>query len=102
MLDQTPHSMFWNYDAVGYIAMGLAALALVPALGTTGFERWVRRACLAHALVTPLISIVYFAPRFSETLLFLGFPWAVTAPVFMLMVALLLRRLGSGEGGGSR
>ena len=23
VLEQTPHSMFWNYDAIGYISMGL-------------------------------------------------------------------------------
>ena len=26
LLEQTPHSMFWDYDAIGYIAMGLAVL----------------------------------------------------------------------------
>ena len=25
-------------------------------------------------------------------LLFLGFPWAITAPLFMLMIAIMLRR----------
>ncbi len=39
-----------------------------------------------------LIGIVYFSPTFSNTLLFLGFPWAVTAPLFMLMLAIMLRR----------
>ncbi|OFW43723.1 MAG: hypothetical protein A3J28_17340 [Acidobacteria bacterium RIFCSPLOWO2_12_FULL_60_22] len=58
ILDQTPHSMFWNYDAVGYISMGLATLVAVPALSSTGFERWVRMSFIANALVTPLISIV--------------------------------------------
>ena len=92
LLDQTPHSLFWNYDAVGYIAMGLATLVAVPALSKVGFERWVRLSFIAHALVTPLISIVYFYPTFSTKLLFLGFPWAVTAPLFMLMLAIMLRR----------
>lgn len=91
MLEQTPHSLFWDYDAVGYIAMGLACLFAVPAVGNTGFERWVRRSLIANALVTPLISIVYFYPTFSSRLLFLGFPWAITAPLFMLMLALMLR-----------
>jgi uncharacterized protein (TIGR03382 family) len=92
LLDQTPHSLFWNYDAVGYIAMGLATLVAVPALSKVGFERWVRLSFIAHALVTPLISIVYFHPTFSTKLLFLGFPWAITAPLFMLMLAIMLRR----------
>lgn len=91
ILEQTPHSMFWDYDAIGYIAMGLAALFAVPALDKVGFERWTRVACIAHAIVTIPISIVYFAPTFSTGLLFLGFPWAVTAPLFMAMLALSLR-----------
>jgi heme/copper-type cytochrome/quinol oxidase subunit 4 len=92
VLEQTPHSMFWDYDAVGYVAMGLACLLAVPAVDGVGFERWVRRSLIANALVTPLISIVYFYPTFSSRLLFLGFPWAVTAPLFMLMLAIMLRR----------
>jgi len=98
ILDQTPHSLFWNYDAVGYISMGLATLVAVPALSRTGFERWVRMSFIAHALVTPLISIVYFYPTFSTNLLFLGFPWAVTAPLFMLLLAIMLRRKQTGVG----
>ena len=92
ILEQTPHSMFWNYDAVGYIAMGLATLFAVPAVGNVGFEKWVRLSLIANALVTPLISIVYFYPMYSTKLLFLGFPWAITAPLFMLMVAIMLRK----------
>ena len=92
VLEQTPHSLFWDYDAMGYISMGLACLLAVPAVNNVGFERWVRRSLIANALVTPLISIVYFYPTFSTGLLFLGFPWAITAPLFMLMLALMLRR----------
>jgi hypothetical protein len=92
VLGQYPHSLFWDFDAAGYIFMGLASLVAVPALERTGFERWVRWALLANALVTPLIGIVYFAPTFSTRLLFLGFPWAITAPLFMFMLALALRR----------
>ena len=92
ILQQTPHSLFWDYDAVGYISMGLTTLLAVPALSGSGFERWVRMSFIAHALVTPLISIVYFYPTFSQRLLFLGFPWGVTAPLFMLLLAILLRR----------
>ncbi|MGD8698204.1 MAG: hypothetical protein PVJ43_02870 [Gemmatimonadales bacterium] len=92
VLEQTPHSLFWNYDAIGYISMGLATLVAIPALGNTGFERWVRMSFIAHALVTPLISIVYFYPTYSQNLLFLGFPWAITAPLFMVLLAIMLRR----------
>lgn len=91
VLDQTPHSLFWNYDAIGYIAMGLAAGFALPAIGKTGFERWVRISLIIHVLTTPLIAVVYFYPTFSTRLLFVGAPWAITAPVFMLMLALLLR-----------
>jgi hypothetical protein len=94
VLDQTPHSLFWDYDAVGYIAMGIATLLAIPAFDTTGFERRVRWALIANTLVTPLIATVYFSPVFSDTLLFLGFPWAFTAPLFMLMIAIALRRRG--------
>jgi hypothetical protein len=94
VLEQTPHSMFWDFDAVGYIAMGLVTLFAVPALAPTGFERWVRASLIANTLVTPLISIVYFYPTYSNRLLFLGFPWAVTAPLSMLMLALAIRRRG--------
>ena len=91
LLEQTPHSMFWDFDALGYVSMGLATLVAVPALGSVGFERWVRRSLMAHALLTPLICIVYFYPRYSPKLLVLGFPWAITAPLFMLMLAIMLR-----------
>lgn len=90
LLEQTPHSLFWNFDAIGYISMGLAALFAIPALRRVGFERWVRFAAVAHVCVTPLISIVYFYPKFSQNLLLLGFPWAITAPLFMFMLAIML------------
>jgi heme/copper-type cytochrome/quinol oxidase subunit 4 len=92
VLEQTPHSLFWDFDALGYIFMGLATLVGIPALGRTGFEKWVRVSFIANALVTPLITIVYFYPTFSTKLLFLGFPWGITAPLFMLLLAIALRR----------
>ena len=92
VLEQTPHSLFWDYDAVGYISMGFATFVVIPALSNGGFERWVRFSLIANALVTPLICIVYFYPTYSTKLLFLGFPWGITAPLFMLMVAIMLRR----------
>lgn len=91
LLDQTPHSLFWNFDALGYISMGIATLLAIPALGHSRMEKWVRISFWANALVTPLISFVYFYPSYSTSLLFIGFPWAITAPASMLMLALLLR-----------
>jgi hypothetical protein len=92
ILKQTPHSLFWDYDAIGYIFMGLATLFAVPVFEKQGFQRWVRYALLVHSLVTPLIAIVYFYPNFSEKLLLIGIPWAITAPVFMLMLAIMFKK----------
>lgn len=92
ILEQTPHSLFWDFDALGYIFMGLSMLMAVPAFEKQGFQRWVRISLLANALVTPLIAFVYFYPVFSVALLFLGFPWGITAPWAMLMLALMLRK----------
>lgn len=92
ILEQTPHSLFWDYDAIGYISMGLVTLFALPALKNTGFEKWVRISFIAHILVTPLIGTVYFYPTYSSKLLFLGFPWAITAPLFMVLLAVMLRR----------
>ncbi len=91
ILDQSPHSMFWDYDAAGYISMGLASLLAAPAFDKRGRERWTRHALLANAAVTPLIAYVYFAPGFSSNRLLLGLPWAITAPAFMLVVAFHIR-----------
>ncbi|HET7898764.1 MAG TPA: hypothetical protein VFL47_13865, partial [Flavisolibacter sp.] len=55
----------------------------------------------AHAAVTPLIAVVYFYPTYSHDLLMLGFPWAITAPLFMLMLALWLKK-NSAENAGNR
>lgn len=92
ILDQTPHSLFWDFDALGYIFMGLVTLMAIPALEKRGFARWVRISFIAHALVTPLITFVYFYPFFSEKLLMIGLPWAITAPWAMLMLALLFKK----------
>lgn len=92
ILDQTPHSLFWDFDAIGYIFMGLATLAAIPVFEKQGFQKWVKYSFIANALVTPLITIVYFYPVFSEKLLILGFSWGITAPLAMLMLALLFKR----------
>jgi hypothetical protein len=92
ILEQTPHSLFWDFDAIGYICMGLATLMAVPVFNKTGFQKWVRISFLANGLVTPLIAIVYFYPVYSERLLILGFPWGITAPVAMLLLAFMFRK----------
>lgn len=92
VLDQTPHSLFWDVDALGYIFMGLATLFAVPAFAKKGLEGWTRGFFLAHALVTPLIAVVYFYPTFSYTLLLLGAPWVITASGSLLLLALYFQR----------
>ena len=92
ILQQTPHSLFWDFDALGYIFMGLATLVAIPVFEKQGFQKWVRLSFIANALVTPLITIVYFYPVYSYKLLLLGFPWAVTAPLFMLLLAIMFKR----------
>jgi hypothetical protein len=91
VLEQTPHSLLWDFDAIAYLAMGLTALLIIPALRRSGFERWVRLACMAHVVATVLAGIVYFYPAYSNRLLMLGFPWGITAPCFMLLVGMRLR-----------
>lgn len=97
VLIQTPHSLFWTVDALGYIALGLATLFAVPVFERSGPDRWVRRFFLANGLIIPLFLIVYFYPTFSTRLLLLGLPWIVTAPGSILMLALYFRR-GSERG----
>ena len=92
ILSQTPHSMFWDYDAIGYIFMALAMLFASPVFDKSGIEKWVRIAFLANAFVTPLIVFVYFYPTFSESLLLLALPWTITAPTAMLLLAIMFRR----------
>lgn len=92
LLEQTPHSLLWDFDAIAYIAMGLAALVIVPVLRNTGIERWVRIACMSNAVATLLAGVVYFYPTYSHKLLLLGFLWGITAPLFMLLLAVALRR----------
>jgi hypothetical protein len=92
ILKQTPHSLFWDFDAIGYIFMGFATLFAVPIFEKQGFQRWVRYSFLVHSLVTPLIVFVYFYPNFSEKLLLIAIPWGITAPVSMLLLAIMLKK----------
>lgn len=94
VLEQTPHSLMWDFDAMAYIAMGLALFVVSPALQHSGAERRVRLACMANAAATVLAGVVYFSRTYSYKLLLLGFPWAITAPLTMLLLALALRRRG--------
>ncbi len=92
ILKQTPHSLFWDFDAIGYIFMGFATLFAVPIFEQQGFQRWVRYSFLVHSLVTPAIVFVYFYPNFSEQLLLIAIPWGITAPVSMLLLAIMFKQ----------
>lgn len=95
ILTQTPHSLFWDFDAIGYILMGLATLFAVPIFKKQGLQKWVRYFFLVHGLVTtPLIAFVYFYPNFSNHILLIGIPWGVTAPMSMLLLAMTFRKSG--------
>ncbi len=93
ILRQTPHSLFWDFDALGYIFMGMATLIAIPIFENQGFQKWVRYSLIAHSIVTPFIGFVYFYPNFSNELLLIGVPWGITAPVFMLFLALMFKKL---------
>ncbi len=92
LLEQTPHSLFWDFDALGYIFMGLSMLVAIPVFEKQGFQKWVRISFLANALVLPLISVVYFYPDYSANLLMLGLPWGITAPLAMLLLAIRFKK----------
>jgi hypothetical protein len=92
ILDQTPHSLFWDFDALGYIFMGIATLFAAFAFERKGWQKSVRAILLANAFVTPLIAFVYFYPHFTNKLVLIGLPWAFTAPASMLSVAMALRK----------
>jgi hypothetical protein len=93
ILNQTPHSLFWDLDGLGYIFLNLSTLFAFPVFEKRGLENWVRRFFLANALITPLFAIVYFYPTYSVPLLLLGgIPWVITVPGCLLLLALFLGR----------
>ena len=93
LLNQTPHSLFWDVDGLGYIFLNLATLFAVPVFERRGLENWVRRFFLINGLITPLFAISYFYPTFSVPILLLGgIPWAITVPGSLLCLALYFRQ----------
>jgi hypothetical protein len=97
MLKQTPHSLFWDVDALGYIFMGLATLFAFPVFTKQGVQRWLRGFFLANGLITPLVALYYFYPNFSNGLLLLSFPWGITLPGAMVLLALFFSPLRKTE-----
>lgn len=93
LLNQTPHSLFWDIDGLGYIFLNLATLFAFPVFEERGLQNWVRWFFLANGLITPLFAISYFYPTFSVPILLLGgLPWAITVPGCLLLLALFFRQ----------
>jgi hypothetical protein len=94
LLNQTPHSLFWDIDALGYIFLSLSTLAAFPVFERRGLQRWVRRLFLANGLIIPLFSIAYFYPGYSVAQLLFGLPWGITVPgsLFALVLFFRIRR----------
>ena len=62
LLNQTPHSLFWDMDGLGYIFLSLATLFAFPVFEKHGLQNWVRWFFIANALIIPLFAIVYYYP----------------------------------------
>lgn len=92
LLNQTPHSLFWDVDGLGYIFLNLATVFAIPLFARTGPDRWVRWFFIANGLITPLFATTYFAPGYSVPILLLGSPWGVTVPGCLVVLALFFRR----------
>jgi len=93
VLGVAPQTLFWDIDALGYIAMGIATLFAAYALPPQGAGLWPRRFLLANAIMTPIIAFIYFYPHYSLTILLIGSPWLVTAPGSLLSLALYFRKV---------
>lgn len=91
LLNQTPHSLFWDVDALGYIFLSLSTLFAFPIFEKSGLQLWVRRFFLANALIIPLFCIAYFYPGYSVGQLLFGLPWGLTVPGSLLLLALYFR-----------
>jgi hypothetical protein len=91
ILDQTPHSLFWDVDALGYICMGFATLFGSFVFRNGGVDKWAKGFFIGNAVMTPVIALVYFYPTFSISLLILGALWLVTAAGSMFCLALYFK-----------
>jgi hypothetical protein len=93
LLNQTPHSLFWNIDALGYIFLNLATIFAIPVFEKQGLQKWVRRFFIINGLATPFFAVAYFYPTFSVPVLLFGVPWAITVPGSLLLLAFYFRSL---------
>ncbi len=93
LLNQTPHSLFWDVDVLGYIFMSLSTLFASAVFAKQGLQHWVRRLFLANGLIIPLFSVAYFYPGYSVGQLLFGLPWGITVPGSLFVLALYFRRM---------
>jgi len=100
LLNQTPHSLFWDIDGLGYIFLNIATLFAIPLFARTGWERWVRWVFIINVAITPLFATTYFAPGYSVPILLLGAPWGITVPASLIMLALYFRHRMAGDSAG--
>ncbi len=56
LLNQTPHSRFWDVDGLGYLFLNLATVFAIPLFARTGPDRWVRWFFIANGPITPLFA----------------------------------------------
>jgi hypothetical protein len=91
VLIDAPHSLFWTIDALAYLSMGMATAFALGAVDRRD-DPAIWWFFLAHAVMTPVIAVVYFAPTFTIPLLLLASPWLVTACGAMLALAHRLAR----------
>ncbi len=93
VINQTPHSLFWDIDGLGYIFLNLSTLIAFPVFEKRGLEKWIRWFFLVNGLITPLFAVSYFYPVYSVPILMLGgIPWAITVPGCLLLLALFFRQ----------
>jgi hypothetical protein len=92
LLNQTPHSLFWDMDGLGYIFMSLAAVFAFPAFEKYGLQKWLRYFFLANALDIPLFAITYYYPTFSVGTMLFALPGGIIAPGSILLLALFFRK----------
>jgi hypothetical protein len=91
LLNQTPHSLFWDVDALGYVFLSLATLAASFVFNAHGLERWVRRSFQVNALIIPLFCTTYFYPGYSVPQLMFGLPWGIAIPASLVFLARFFR-----------
>jgi hypothetical protein len=87
----TEHSFFWSLAALAYICMGLSTLFASFVFSNVGLERWIKWTLLANALLTPVVALVYFYRDFSSNLIMLAFPWGITAPASIILLAVYFK-----------